>query len=432
MNAKGGDEMSERPITLPISTAKELIDFARAINKLHNEQQRDLVATLAGDIDLTGVEWTPIGNEDIPFYGTFDGAGHTISGLHIDKTEGVCCGLFGACVGTVENLTVTGSITCVEGDDHSAVGGIAGLVVGGHIENCKTDIIIDSNRLSLGMYAGGVVGQVKEGTIRGCRSSAKFENVLGNFLYLGGVVGAAEDAQVAHCVFDGAIHILGGPGYYIDAGGVVGNVQGHSTVARCLNRGLVDAYNYDFEFAYVGGVVGHIDGDGVILESVNRGSVSGGCKAVGGIAGWISMDHQGPDPLTVVDCCLTLGDVIQSPNSSGGSCGGIVGEIYNKPPDTTLLLVRNCVCLGSLILRDPAGRAHPIVAHADGAIFDNNIYDQRLSVQGEGVPQEQVSRGCTARLAAELLAELSELDSRYTTGPDGALTVSNLEIGGGI
>lgn len=422
----------KKGIELQIDTPEDLVLFARAINKLHNEQQRDLVVTLTNDIDLAGVEWVPIGNEDIPFYGTFDGAGHTISGLHIDKADGGCYGLFGVCAGTVENLTVTGSITCVAADAHSAVGGIAGLVVGGHISNCAADIVIDSNRLSLGMYVGGVVGQIKEGTIRCCRSSTRFEQVLGNFLYLGGVVGAAEDARVAHCIFDGSIQVLGGPGYYIDAGGVVGNVQGHSTVVRCLNRGLVDAYNYDFEFAYVGGVVGHIDGDGVILESVNRGSVSGGCKAVGGIAGWISMDHQGPDPLTVVDCCLTLGDVIQSPNSSGGSCGGIVGEIYNKPPDTTLLLVRNCVCLGSLILRDPAGRAHPITAHADGAIFDNNIYDQRLSVQGEGVPQEQVAQGCTARPVEKLLAELPELDSRYTIGPDGALTIRNLEIGGGI
>ena len=267
--------MSERPITLPISTAKELIDFARAINKLHNEQQRDLVATLAGDIDLTGVEWTPIGNEDIPFYGTFDGAGHTISGLHIDKTEGGCCGLFGVCAGTIENLTVTGSITCVAADVHSAVGGIAGLVVGGHISNCTADLTIDSNRLSLGMYAGGVVGQITEGTIRGCRSSTRFENVLGNFLYLGGVAGAAEDSRVAHCIFDGSIQILGGVGYYIDAGGIVGNVQGHSTVSDCLNRGVMDANEYDFEFLTLGDIVGRWEGESVFLQSGRRDTLSG-------------------------------------------------------------------------------------------------------------------------------------------------------------
>ena len=66
MPSKGGDIVSEQPVVLPISTAKELIDFARAINTLHNEQQRDLMVTLTNDIDLTGVEWTPIGNEDIP------------------------------------------------------------------------------------------------------------------------------------------------------------------------------------------------------------------------------------------------------------------------------------------------------------------------------------------------------------------------------
>lgn len=169
----------KRNLTLPISTAKELIDFVHAINTLHNKQQRDLVVTLTNDIDLTGVEWMPIGNEDIPFYGTFDGAGHTISGLHIDKQEGVCCGLFGACVGTIENLTVTGSITCVAADVHSA------------------------------------------------------------------------------------------------AGGIVGNVQGHSTVSDCLNRGVMDANEYDFEFLTLGDIVGRWEGESVFLQSGRRDTLSG-------------------------------------------------------------------------------------------------------------------------------------------------------------
>ena len=183
--------------------------------------------------------------------------------------------MFGVCAGTVENLTVTGSITCVAADVHSAVGGIAGLVVGGHISNCTADLTIDSNRLSLGMYAGGVVGQITEGTIRGCRSSTRFENVLGNFLYLGGVVGAAEDSRVAHCIFDGSIQILGGVGYYIDAGGIVGNVQGHSTVSDCLNRGVMDANEYDFEFLTLGDIVGRWEGESVFLQSGRRDTLSG-------------------------------------------------------------------------------------------------------------------------------------------------------------
>lgn len=92
----------------------------------------------------------------------------------------------------------------------------------------------------------------------------------------------------------------------------------------------------------------------------------------------------------------------------------------------------NIISLGNLILRDPSGRAHPIVAHTDGAVFENNYFDQRLPIQGDGVPQEQVAQGCTAWPAEKLLAELPALDSRCIIGPDGALTVRNLEIGGGI
>ena len=50
----------------------------------------------------------------------------------------------------------------------------------------------------------------------------------------------------------------------------MGNVQGHSTVVRCLNAGLVDAYEYDFDFSIIGGVVGHIDGDGVIRQVMHK------------------------------------------------------------------------------------------------------------------------------------------------------------------
>ena len=92
----------------------------------------------------------------------------------------------------------------------------------------------------------------------------------------------------------------------------------------------------------------------------------------------------------------------------------------------------NIISLGNLILRDPSGRAHPIVAHTDGAVFENNYFDQRLPIPGDGVPQEQVAQGCTAWPAEKLLAELPALDSRCIIGPDGALTVRNLEIGGGI
>lgn len=198
--------MSEQPI-LQIGTAEELCAFAKDINKGWYHGENDLTVKLTADIDLGGLDqWVPIGCGGHFFSGVFDGGGHTVRNMTIKKECPASYGLFGFCTGTIENLTVTGSISCVAGDVHSAVGGIAGQVVGGHIENCKTDIIIDSNRLSLGMYAGGVVG----------------------------------------------------------------NVRGRITVSDCLNRGTVDANDYDFTFLTLGDIVGRWKGEDAELQPFSR------------------------------------------------------------------------------------------------------------------------------------------------------------------
>lgn len=257
-------------IDLEISLPEELATLAHAVNNGDLSGRKDVTVRLTADIDLTGFWWVPIGFGDSEFAGVFDGCGHTVRGMTVDKNGPGNSGLFGAVSGTVQNLTVAGEIRNVTGDPHSAVGGIAGLMVGGQINNCTADLTIDSNRLSLGMYAGGVVGQLREGAIRDCRSSTRFENVLGNFIYLGGVVGAAEDARITHCVFDGSIQILGDTGYYIDAGSIVGNVRGRITVSDCLNRGTVDASDFDCGFLTLGDIVGRWEGEDAELQPFSR------------------------------------------------------------------------------------------------------------------------------------------------------------------
>lgn len=87
---------------------------------------------------------------------------------------------------------------------------------------------------------------------------------------LGGVVGAAEDAKITHCVFDGSIQILGDTGYYIDAGSIVGNVRGRITVSDCLNRGTVDASDFDCGFLTLGDIVGRWEGEDAELQPFSR------------------------------------------------------------------------------------------------------------------------------------------------------------------
>lgn len=128
-----------------ISTGAELAWLAAQVNDGNDFSTKTV--TLTNNIDLNNKAWTPIGNSDSVFAGTFDGNGHTISGLYINITGSyypakkgrLYQGLFG-CVedGTVQNLIVTGSVTI--GNEKSVnvsyIGGIVGINNGGKVQNC--------------------------------------------------------------------------------------------------------------------------------------------------------------------------------------------------------------------------------------------------------------------------------------------------------
>ena len=142
-----------------ISTAEDL----RAIN---GNLDGDYV--LDGDIDLTdylgGGSWTPIGTENVPFTGTFDGNGHSITGLYINNADSDNQGLFGYMSGTnsaVRNLTVSGTVS-VSGIVRY-VGGVVGWNNGGIIENCSY-----TGSVSGYGVIGGVVGDNNGGTVEKC------------------------------------------------------------------------------------------------------------------------------------------------------------------------------------------------------------------------------------------------------------------------
>lgn len=129
-----------------ISNGAELAYLAQQVNSEKIDSE-DTFITLTNNIDLNNKAWTPIGNSDSVFAGTFDGNGHTISGLYINITGSYSTakkarlyqGLFG-CVedGTVQNLIVTGSVTI--GNEKSVnvsyIGGIVGINDGGKVQNC--------------------------------------------------------------------------------------------------------------------------------------------------------------------------------------------------------------------------------------------------------------------------------------------------------
>ena len=212
------------------------------------QKDRSINCTLTADIDLTGKVWTPIGTGyDNSYTGTFDGGGHTITGLTVTTNDGYA-GLFGYIgdAGTVKNVVMDGiQITC----NHrlGSAGGVAGFSRGGTIENCSV-----SGSVSGTIRAGGVVGVQWEASITGCSSSATVKGLA----YVGGVAGETNSgATMAACYATGNVTIEMHPINNILGGGLVGFNAGSSVLA-CYATGNVTSTGSSTGKVYIGGFLG--------------------------------------------------------------------------------------------------------------------------------------------------------------------------------
>ena len=210
-----------------VTSADGLMNVA----KLVNGGKTDINITLDKNIDLTGKDWTPIGTDyDNSYKGTFDGGGHTITGLTF-TTNDEYAGLFGWLnrAGTVKNVVMEG----VQITSHQIYGGSIGGVVGsgwGTIENCSV-----SGSVSGTVYVGGVVGAQIDGSITGCSSSATVKGTVD----VGGVAGQTNSgATMTACYATGNVIIEIHPTNNISGGGLVGMNGGNGLIA-CYATGNV-------------------------------------------------------------------------------------------------------------------------------------------------------------------------------------------------
>ena len=250
-----------------ISTADQLKLFRDKVNDAKTKEETKICAVLTADIDLKNEEWTPIGigngtenngaTIDFPYSGTFDGNGHTISGLNVNyrnKNGGLFCYVMNA---TIKNLTVAGSVTHSSGDG-VAYGGIVGCADSSTIENCTNRCTVTGN-----WYAGGIVGWSTDSDIIGC---ANFGNISSPS-FSGGICGK-----------------IGGEN---DAAGI------DATIRDCYNVGMVSGN-------YAGGITGQSDSEDIdilIANCYNVGSLHGSTNT-----GEIIGDLSGPICTTIDNC----------------------------------------------------------------------------------------------------------------------------------
>ena len=166
-----GYTVSEDGKTYNVTSADGLRNVAKLVNE---EGNTDINITLDNDIDLSDIEWTPIGTESRPYTGNFDGGGHTITGLKIDKSGTDYVGLIG-CLGSggkvLTNISVSGA---------NCVGGIAGQNYG-TVENCSVNGTVTGKGFT---DTGGIAGS-NYGTISGCSA----EGTVTGSVNVGGIAG---------------------------------------------------------------------------------------------------------------------------------------------------------------------------------------------------------------------------------------------------
>ncbi len=258
---------------------------------------------LKNDIQMTS-EWIPAGfSESHPFAGEFDGNGHSISNISIRDSSADNVGLFGYVTGSIKDLTVTGNIV----NSGNCTGGIAGILAGGEIINCVSEINI-SGKSSV----GGIAGESTAGTVKRCINRG---DITGN-MRVGGIIGENRDATAVNCINEGDVTSkitgIGTNG----TGGICGrSVSDASIIKNCHNRGNIYSEN-----ECAGGIAGYCNPAGsAIINCTNTGFIEGSLSA-GGITG--SIGENG----IVITGSYNLGPV--KGKYSGGILGNFNGD-YN-------------------------------------------------------------------------------------------------------
>lgn len=393
---------------LTISNLTDLENFRDAVNKGNSFAGKTVV--LSGDITLSG-EWTPIGTDEHPFSGKFNGGNHTISGLNVTTAtmqpltvagvKGAGGGLFLNVSGEgaqIANLTVIGTVEYSSTAASCAAAGIAArLGPGAVIYECMNEVSVALGGEGAGResysYAGGVVGY-SEGYIIYCVNSGGIKSsTQRTYTNVGGIAGTQHGGSILFSDNRGEVTIPDNGGYNpAYAGGIAGSVvdgalsavRNDGAVTSCnlaggitayamnsvlrdaVNAEAVEASRYGGYIITAGGITAQLYNGSSAVNCYNTGKITAGGDVdtayAGGIAGWSSAGFYASN--TIYNC-TNIGSVSGNANGSA-RVGGLVGEI-----DKTELYAS--VNSGSVSANSPhiaggiAGYKYPTAAIHDAA-----------------------------------------------------------------
>lgn len=323
--AHGANKKPVEKEPIVISTAEELLTFAE--NCRLDTYSEGLMVTLAADIDLSDVDFSPIP----VFAGTFDGCGYRITGLQL-TTQGSAQGLFRylAKNAVVQNLTL--DVQMLPEGSRGSIGGIAGSNAG-VVMNCTV-----RGRISGGDSIGAIAGV---NTVTGIIENCMTEAAVSGLHFVGGICGS-NMGVVRSCYNHGDVNTTSeqntveisditiesltnsdSAAASTDIGGIAGRSSG--VIRNCENTGTIGYRQMGYN---VGGIAG--TQSGYLADCVNRGDVSGR-KEVGGIVGQMepmSKIKYSRDALQILKGQLnTLSGLT---NRASGNVEANAGAVTNK------------------------------------------------------------------------------------------------------
>ena len=286
------------------------IEYTSLYTALADNTETSDTVTLCGDVVLTE-DWVPIAE----FKGTFDGNGHSVTGLTIADTSAGYCGMFRKLTGAkVENVKIDAKVTA-----NGWAGVLAGLASGAEIQKCTVSgtLTVSNNDIlqNSGVAAAGLVEYSEQSVITNCTSSVE-------------VTAEGKDEDEG----------------YVYAGGIVCEVNG-GTISDCTNTGDVRAicWNTIGGYTYVGGVATYLKGGASLTNCINSGTAASGdartpYAAAGGILASIEASET---PITFTGC-TNSGAVETDASTAEQYKGNKVAEVY----EYTAILDEEGNCLG--------------------------------------------------------------------------------------
>ena len=338
---------------------------------------------LSCDIDLGGIEWTPIGKDGVNYFtGIFDGKGYTISNFKITESKEYI-GFFGYFDGSVKNLNIENFYYTPVKSSSTTIGGVVAMNYNGTVDNCTVSGVISVPSYNGGTYAteyiGGVVGYNYLGTTSNCTAnvniSASFTSTTyssSNIAYVGCVSGA-NLGTVDNCKGYGEISVTT-VAKLICVGGVLGVNSGNLLDSSAFSTLYAEGENGEIN---IGGVVGK--NTSVLERCYSISTVSAKAQVslvrIGGLAGHLYNSGA-------VDC-YSAGSV--SINTYAAmDIGGLVGYAYSYNKE-----IKNCYSTADIIVENDVAdvRAGGLVGYTNGTAIINCYATGNISVKTQGYAQ---------------------------------------------